>query len=1262
MFNRRRAHRLVLLAASACLVLVAGAAAANPGEFGATSTPTHVQPSTSAGYTITLTSSATSEKEADRAKIGIPPGFSVDGATLQATTTAAGACVASTWVADGTLVADGKINLKRPDGNPNQTNNRLCPGGALTVAFSATSSATDGPYTWATELLRGVDPFMLTGSQPSIQVDGTAPVVTIQQKPSDPSGSQSATFAFTVSEQASVTCSLDGGDFAPCTSPVDYSNLVDGKHSFTARAVDSAGNVGEATYGWRVDATAPVIAITEKPPDPSNSTSATFAFTASEAATECKLDDAAFVTCGSPVAYADLAQGPHTFTVKATDSVGNADQDSHTWTVDSIPPTVAITGGRPSDPTNATTATFTFTASEPAECKLDGGAFAGCTSPKAYNNLADGPHTFTVKATDTAGNTSQDAHTWTVDATPPTVAITGGEPANPTSSSSAAFAFTASDPTQCKLDSGAFAPCISPAGYVGLPDGSHTFTVKATDTAGNTAEDSYTWVVDTTAPTVAIVGGPAALSNTRSPSFTFTTTDPAQCKLDDGAFTACTSPMGYSNLPDGQHTFTLKAIDAAGNTSQDALTWTIDATPPTVSIQTGPSGLTSSRSATFTFTASESTQCRLDDGAFVPCVSSASYDNLADGPHSFTVRATDAAQNTADAIRAWAVDATPPTVQITGDKPGDPTNSTSATFTFTASEASTFVCKLDAGVSAACTSPKGYSSLADGQHTFTLQATDAAGNTNQVSYTWTVDSQAPTVAITGTPLTATQSRSASFTFTADAPTQCRLDGGGFAACSSPAAYSGLPDGSHTFTVRATDTAGNTGQDVYTWTVDNIAPSVVIVQKPTDPSDVKSPTFAFTFNEGTAQCKLDGGTFSACTSPKSYPNLADGQHAFTVKATDAAGNTGQDSYTWRLETQLAVTTMLVTPSNPSTLTSARFEFRSRSGATFECSLDGTAFAVCTSPAIYGGLAQGPHSFAVRAKDVAGTGPSTSYSWGIDSVGPTAAITQAPGSPTSSRSATFGFTANEAGSFACQLDGAGFGPCASPVSYQGLGDGVHTFTVRPTDVLGNTGAPISYGWRVDGTAPETTLAAAPAARTTSTSATFTFSADEPGAFQCKLDAAAFAPCASPKPLTGLRRTAHVFEVRAIDAAGNVDPTPAIRRWTVMTATTRRTTSASALVAPRAGARVTSPPLLRWRRVPRASYYNVQLLRGSVKLLSVWPTRTRLQLRARWTYLGRQRRLTPGTYRWYVWPGYGKASLRRYGRLLGGSTFTVRARARR
>jgi hypothetical protein len=83
---------------------------------------------------------------------------------------------------------------------------------------------------------------------------------------------------------------------------------------------------------------------------------------------------------------------------------------------------------------------------------------------------------------------------------------------------------------------------------------------------------------------------------------------------------------------------------------------------------------------------------------------------------------------------------------------------------------------------------------------------------------------------------------------------------------------------------------------------------------------------------------------------------------------------------------------------------------------------------------------------------------------------------------------------------------------------------------------------------------------------------------------------------------------------------------------------------------GARAPLPlPRLKWRRVKGATYYNVQLFRGKRKILSAWPRSTQLQLKARWTFRGRVMRLSAGNYRWYVWPGFGKRSARRYGRLL-------------
>ncbi len=104
-----------------------------------------------------------------------------------------------------------------------------------------------------------------------------------------------------------------------------------------------------------------------------------------------------------------------------------------------------------------------------------------------------------------------------------------------------------------------------------------------------------------------------------------------------------------------------------------------------------------------------------------------------------------------------------------------------------------------------------------------------------------------------------------------------------------------------------------------------------------------------------------------------------------------------------------------------------------------------------------------------------------------------------------------------------------------------------------------------------------------------------------------------------------------------------------------TTTRTfpVTATMLWAPRAGASETAPPVLRWAPITGATYYNVQLYRGTTKVLSAWPRRPRLALRDRWTFGDRTYRLRARTYRWYVWPHVEGG----YGRTLGSSTFSAR-----
>jgi hypothetical protein len=113
------------------------------------------------------------------------------------------------------------------------------------------------------------------------------------------------------------------------------------------------------------------------------------------------------------------------------------------------------------------------------------------------------------------------------DTTPPEVNITES-PTSTTSATSASVSFSATDGSgsgiagyTCQLDDGAWAACSSPVSYTGLRDGPHTVRVQATDQVGNMATASYTWMVDTTTPTVTVAQGKAQADPTGTTSLVF---------------------------------------------------------------------------------------------------------------------------------------------------------------------------------------------------------------------------------------------------------------------------------------------------------------------------------------------------------------------------------------------------------------------------------------------------------------------------------------------------------------------------------------------------------------------------------------------------------------------------------------------------------------------------------------------------------------------------------------------------------------------
>lgn len=141
-------------------------------------------------------------------------------------------------------------------------------------------------------------------------------------------------------------------------------------------------------------------------------------------------------------------------------------------------------------------------------------------------------------------------------------------------------------------------------------------------------------------------------------------------------------------------------------------------------------------------------------------------------------------------------------------------------------------------------------------------------------------------------------------------------------------------------------------------------------------------------------------------------------------------------------------------------------------------------------------------------------------------------------------------------------------------------------------------------------------------------------------------------NPPPGSMFRPGRTVVTCTAADRHGNA----ATASFTITVAVVRGTRRAMALLSPAAGARVPGPPVLVWRRVPRATFYNVQLYRNGRKILTTWPTRPRLALRSSWRHEGRRFRLRRGAYTWLVWPAFGTKAVPRYGKMLGQSSFRV------
>ncbi|ECE4763267.1 BapA prefix-like domain-containing protein [Salmonella enterica] len=750
---------------------------------------------------------------------------------------------------------------------------------------------------------------------------------------------------------------------------------------------------------------------------------------------------------------APLESNAHIFTAVATDPAGNSGQpsDGFTLNIDAQAPDVPVITSVIDDNNQPTVPVLPGQSTDDRQPILNGTGEPGATITIFDNgtplgtaqvgengswtfpvprNLSEGSHNLTVSATDPAGNTSAVSAPWTivVDITPPAIPVlTSVVDDQPGITGNLVSGQLTNDATPTLNGRGEAGATINvyldgnPASIgtttvnsdgtwsftpqTPLANGSHTFTLSATDPAGNSSAVSSGFVLtidatppaapviasvaDNTAPVTGIVPNGGSTNETR-PTLSGTGEAGTTISIYNGSALVGTAQVqangSWSFTPStslgaGVWNLTATATDAAGNTSaaSEIRSFTIDTTAPaapvidTVYDGTGPitgnlsSGqITDEARPVISGTRETNTTIRLYDNgtllAEIPADNSSSWRytpdaSLATGNHVITVIAVDAAGNASpvsDSVN-FVVDTTPPLTpvitSVSDDQApglgtianGQNTNDPTPTFSGTAEAGATITLYENGTVIGTTTAqPDGAwsvstSTLASGTHVITAVATDAAGNSspNSTAFTLTVDTTAPQTPIltsvvddvaggvTGNLANGqiTNDNRPTLNGTAEAGSVVSIYDGdtllGVTSANASGAWSftpttGLNDGTRTLTVTATDPAGNVSPATsgFTIVVDTLAPTVPLITSIVDdvPNNTGAigngqstndtqPTLNGTAEANSAVSIFDNGALVATVNANASGNwswtptaaLGQGSHAYSVSAADAAGN-------------------------------------------------------------------------------------------------------------------------------------------------------------------------------------------------------------------------------------------------------------------------------------------------------------------------------------------------------------------------------------
>ncbi len=797
--------------------------------------------------------------------------------------------------------------------------------------------------------------------------------------------------------------------------------------------------------------------------------------------------------------------------------------------------------------------------------------------------LADGTHSWSVAATDAAGNVAvAEGMALSLDATAPVLTLPEPEAQKLAEGRTQVRFVWSSDDVSASyrlMVDGTVYDVVGSSLTLELADGTHSWSVTATDAAGN----------------VAVAEGAALSLDTTAPALTLS--EPEMQKLAEGetlvtfrwssddaaaSYTLTVDGVDYEvvgsshslKLTDGTHSWSVAAVDAAGNVAEaEGAALSVDTSLPDVAL-----ALSQEKRAEGVSLVSFSWSCAkvvsyaltVNEQVVYTGAENAFAMELADGEYSYSLVATDAAGNSVTvAGETFTLDTTAPVAEMQAPQLTPGNGCTQVHFRWVCNEEATFELWVDEALVYKGAETEFSLELADGEHSYSLTATDAKGNASAVTTeSLLLDTMAPELTLAEPVMEKAEDGGvlATFQWSCSEEAVFRLVVDGQLVYEGSAVFRALhlEDGEHSYSLTATDASGHVATvEGATFTVDTTPPSLVLDEPTVSNRQYGKASVTFNWHlEGEevasryevvvngSTYRVDGNQTSCTVEALSDQKL----YQYSVRAFDDAGNVAELSAAgaFSFDATAPVISGLA-------MTWSRVE-EGQAGLTFHwvcdedavvrvdvagLTADGEDFARVYDNLISGvnllPVADGTYHYTFSATDAEGNCQTVEGdAFTVDTTAPVVDMQAPESSRTAEGLSTvrFRWVCNEASTFELMIDGRVIDLGAEGEYTTELGDGEHHYSLTAVDAYGNTSCVSGEPLLLDATTPELVLLEPQTeqGKEGMTPVTFSWSCNEEALYRLYVDGRLVYEGRASSYRCELADGEHGSRLEATDAAGN------------------------------------------------------------------------------------------------------------------------------